>query len=76
MNKVEIIQNRTVKFINDLKGRVDSVFFAREQLGLEKNNCLRLLTKALQNEDEHNALVAAYDEINRDSSVVECLPKD
>ena len=76
MNKVEIIQNRTVKFINDLKGRVDSVFFAREQLGLEKNNCLCLLTKALQNEDEHNALVAAYDEINRDSSVVECLPKD
>ena len=35
INKVEIILNRAIRFISNLKGRADSVSATREQLGLD-----------------------------------------
>ena len=55
INSVEIIQNWAVKFISNLKGRVDSVFSTREQLGLDspedrrKNHRFCFLKNILQN---------------------------
>ena len=71
IDKVEMIQNRERRFINNLKERIDSVSAAREQLCLNslekktKNHRFCLLTKVLENEDEHDALDATYDEINQ-----------
>ena len=49
INKVEMIQNRAIRIISNLKRRADSVSAAREQLGLDsleerRNHRLCLLT--------------------------------
>ena len=57
IHKVEMIQNKAIRFIKNLKGREDSVSAARDDLylfSLEKrrrNHCLSLLLRILQDED-------------------------
>jgi len=59
-----------------MKGRADSVSEARDELGLwsledrRKNHQLGLLTRILQNEDQHQYLSKAYDEIIEDRELV------
>jgi len=59
-----------------MKGCADSVFEARDELGLRsledrrKNHRLCLLTRILQNEDQHQSLSRAYDEIIEDRELV------
>jgi len=59
-----------------MKGRADSVSEARDELGLQslenrrKNRRLCLLTRILQNEDQHQSLSRAYDEIIEDGELV------
>ena len=67
---IEMIQNRAVRFIKNLKGR-ESVTDARDQLGLSslqdrrKNHRVSLLMKILSNESQHT-LATAYDELLND----------
>jgi len=69
----ELIQNST---ISNLKEHTDSVSEARDGLGLEsledrrKNHRLCLLTRILRNEDQHQSLSRAYDEIVEDRELL------
>jgi len=59
-----------------MKGRADSVSEARDELGLRsledrrKNHRLCLLTRILQNEDQHQSQSRAYDKIIEDKELV------
>jgi hypothetical protein len=70
--KIELVQNDAIRFIGNLKGRGTSVTEARNQLEIgsleerRKNHRLCLLTRVLQNENQHHALSKAYDEITED----------
>jgi hypothetical protein len=71
IHKIEMLQNRAVRFIANLKGR-DSVTDARNKLNLHtledrrKNHRVSLLMKILSNESQNNALASAYDELVND----------
>ena len=72
IHQIELVQNDAICFIANLKGRGESVSSARGDLGLETLECRReshrlcLLARILTNEDRHNVLVKAYDEILQD----------
>jgi len=76
IHEIELVQNSTIRFISNMKGRADSVSEARNELGLrlledrQKNHRLCLLTRILQNEDQHQSLSRAYDEIIEDRELV------
>ena len=75
IESMEMVQRRAVRFIDRLSGRV-SVSEARSKLGLSplqdrrKSHRLSLLMRILQDEDHHDALASAYDEIIQDRSNV------
>lgn len=65
---IDMVQNRAVRFIKNLKGR-ESVTDARLKLGLpslqdrRKTHRLSLLMRILSDEERHDVLASAYDEI-------------
>jgi len=67
-NKIELIQNKAIRFIKDIKGR-EGVTEGRTDLGLQplqerrKNHRLSLLMRILSEENRHKTLSADYDEI-------------
>ena len=73
IDAIESIQNRAVRFICKLKGR-ESTSTAREELGLQtlenrrRDHRLSLLMKILGDEDCHQDLASAYDEIVQNNS--------
>jgi len=76
VHDIELVPNSTICFISNMTERADSVSEARDGLGhrsLEdrrKNHRLCLLTRILQNEDQHRTLSRAYDEIIKDTELV------
>ena len=68
VHNIELIQNKAIRFIANLRGRDDSVSVTRKRLKLEgleerrKNHRLCLLTKILQAEEQHNTLLKDYEE--------------
>ena len=73
---IELVQNSSIRFISDLKGRTDCVSEAENQLELQsvqdgrKNHRLWFLIRILQNEDQRRTLSTAVDEIARDGQLV------
>ena len=68
---IEMVQNRSVRFVKNIKGR-RGITEARTQLHLQtlkdrrKNHRVSLLMRILSDEDRHEALSSAYDEIVKD----------
>ena len=67
VHDIELIQNKAIRLIANLRGRDDSVSVTRERLKLEsldrrKNHRLCLLTRILQAEEQHNTLLKDYQE--------------
>ena len=68
VHDIELIQNKAIRFIANLRGRDDSVSVTRKRLKLEgleerrKNHRLCLLTGILQAEEQHNTLLKNYEE--------------
>jgi hypothetical protein len=71
MHDIEMVQHSAIRFISTLKGR-DSVTAAREKLELEtladRRTKIRhaLLLRLLSNEEKHESLTAAYEELIND----------
>ena len=72
IHDIELVQNSSIRFISNQRGRTDSVSEARNPLQLQslenkrKNHRLCFLRQIHQNNDEHLTLSTAYDEIARD----------
>ena len=68
VHDIKLNQNKTIRFLANLKGHDDSVGSARERLKLEtmedgrKNHRLCLLTKILQTEEQHDAFLRDTEE--------------
>jgi len=66
--KLELVQNKAIRFVKNIKGR-SGVTDGRNSLGLQtleqrrKNHRLSLLMKILSDEEKHNTLSSAYEEI-------------
>ena len=71
VESIEMTQHRAVRFINCPRGR-ESITEACSQLGLQtlqqrrRDHRISLLMKILQNEERHNNLALAYDELSVD----------
>ncbi len=72
IHKIELIQNKAIRFIKNIKGRDESVSTARDDLDLislekrRRNHRLSLLIRILEDEDRHKTLSKAYDELIQD----------
>ena len=70
-DNIELIQSKAIRFIKNIKGR-RGITDARSQLKLKplkerrRNHRLSLLMRILSDEEKHEALSSAYDEIVND----------